>query len=234
MKAFRWQQYVIAFLITAAIFATAFLVSERLNQVKLDELQATRDEIAIDTLSTETQFSLLAESSCEDIGTPVLSQELNTLASRLSLAENNLGANDADVLRLKKYYSLLLIKDYLLAQEIGQKCGHEPVSILYFYSNEGDCPDCKKEGYVLTALRTTRPQLRVYAFDTNLDLSAINTLKAVLSLKNTLPAIVVDGKAYYGFQSEDALNALLPPPPPPKNATSTATSTATTSTSTET
>lgn len=225
-KTFSWTKYLIVFLITAGIFATAFLVSDRLNEAKLAELQATKDEISIDTLSTETQFSLLAESSCKDIGTPVLSQELNNLGQQLSLAENNLGTKDEQVIRLKKYYSLLLIKDYLLAQEIGKKCDEEPVSVLYFYSNKGDCEDCQREGYVLTQLRQDRPNLRVYSFDTNLDLSAIDTLKAVYNLENTLPAIVIDGKAYYGFQSEDTLQSLLPPP-------EVATSTATTSTSTK-
>jgi hypothetical protein len=165
MIQFRGQKYIVAFLITAGIFAVALLTSNHLNDIKLNQLQATKDQISIDTLSTETQFSLLAKSSCKDIGSPVLSQELETLGSRLSLAENSLGAQNAQVIRLKKYYSLLLIKDFLLDQQIGEKCGETPVSILYFYSNKGDCTDCTKEGYVLTKLRQERPKVRVYSFD---------------------------------------------------------------------
>lgn len=227
MKKVRWYKYIITLLITVGMFGTAFLISNRLNQEKLETLQATREKIAIDILSTETQFALLAESSCEELETPILSHELSTLGRRLTYAEKNLGTNNEEVIRLKKYYSLLLIKDLLLGQRIAQKCKErEPISILYFYSNAGDCEACQKEGFVLTSLREDHPELRVYAFDTNLNLSAINTLKSVYEVGNRVPAIVIDDEVYYGFQSRGKLTSLLPKL---EVATSTATKTATSS-----
>lgn len=235
MKNLSWQKYLIAFLITAGIFVTAFLISNKLNQAKLETLQATRDKIAIDILSTETQFALLAETSCHEIATPVLSRELSSLGRRLTYAENNLGADDKEVLRLKKYYSLLLIKDFLLGQKIAEKCDNkEPISILYFYSNAGDCPACQKEGYVLDSLRSEHEKLRIYAFDTNLNLSAINTLKSVYDLNNEVPALVINGESYYDFQSREKIRSLLPKletETASGTATSTATSTIATSSS---
>ncbi|MCI0542175.1 hypothetical protein L0Y69_00250, partial [bacterium] len=63
-----WKKYIYVLAITAAIFGTAFYASGRLNSAKIDELRAIQDRIAIDLLSSEMQFSLLEEVSCEAIG----------------------------------------------------------------------------------------------------------------------------------------------------------------------
>ena len=67
-------------------------------------------------------------------------------------------------------------------RRIAEQCDTEPVFIFYFYSNAGDCSECTRQGYVLTELQQEYPQLRVYAFDSNLDLSALDTPNCRLSL----------------------------------------------------
>ena len=105
------------------------------------------------------------------------------------------------MIQLKKQYSLLEIRDYLITKQLAAACGTKPVIVLYFYSNAGDCSDCEKAGYALSYLRTTYPALRVYSFDYNLDLGALKTLITVTKVQNNLPAFVVNGKYSYGFTS---------------------------------
>jgi hypothetical protein len=138
-----------------------------------------------------------------------LSDELNTLGDKLSYAEQQQGIDSEDVVTLKKYYSLLEIKDALLMKKVYEKCAVRPISILYFYSNT-DCPDCKNQGYVLTAIRQDHPEVRVYTFDYNLSLSALKTLLSVYKIKTPLPAIVINDKVYSGFQSIDAITKVIP------------------------
>ena len=207
------QKYIIAFAITATIFATAFYVASRLDARRVADIRATQEAVSIDILSLETQFDLLGSLDCSTISdNPVLSDELNSLASRLSVAEQNLGSDNAEVVSLKKQYSLLEIKDYLLMREISQKCAKfKPVYILYFYSNQGDCPDCGKMGDVLTYLRQTYPGLRVYSFDYHLDLSALRTLLALRKIEGTLPAFAVNTRApVYGFKTLQEMQELIP------------------------
>jgi hypothetical protein len=84
-------------------------------------------------------------------------------------------------------------------------------TILYFYSNKGDCPECTKQGYVLTQLRQDHPTLRVYNFDYDLNVNAVNTLISLYKVKSTeLPAIVIGGKTYSGFKSVSDIVALIP------------------------
>ncbi|KKW35354.1 hypothetical protein A2852_01765 [Candidatus Adlerbacteria bacterium RIFCSPHIGHO2_01_FULL_54_23] len=207
------QKYILAFVITAAIFGTAFYVASRFDARRVADIRATQEAISIDILSTETQFELLGRLDCSTITeSAVLSEELNDLASRLSVAENNLGSDDPQVILLKKQYSLLEIKDYLLMQQISDKCSKfKPVSILYFYSNEGDCDDCGRSGEVLTYLRQQYPGLRVYSFDYHLDLSALQTLVALRKLKGELPAFVIGNRApIYGFKNLEEMQTIIP------------------------
>ena len=207
-----WRKYLLAFVITGAIFATAFYIAARFDAQRIADIRATQDAISIDLLSSETQFELLGNLDCETIAEhPVLTDELNSLAEQLSFAEGRLGSDNTEVIQLKKQYSLLEIKDYILMQQISQKCGTKPVYVLYFYSNSGDCPDCSRAGDVLTYLRQTYPDLRVYSFDYNLDLSALQTLVALRKVKGPLPAFVINNKpAVYGFKSLDEMEALIP------------------------
>jgi hypothetical protein len=201
----------VAFVITALIFATAFYASTYFNSRRAAEIRSAQDNISIDILSLETQFQLLAEHSCRDISeNSVLSKEIRPVGERLSYLESQSNVDQEELLSLKRYYSLLQIKDLLLMQQVAEKCGLEPVFILYFYSNEGDCKDCEEQGYVLTSLSQTYPQLRIYSFDYNLDLAALQTLKDIEDIKNELPALIVNDVTHYGFKKIGDIEKILP------------------------
>lgn len=206
----NWKKYILVLFITLAIFLTGFLASSYFDNAKIDSIKDTEDQISLDILSSEAQYQLLEESSCNIVSSSILSDELNTLADQLSYAESQEGFNGADVKVLKENYSLLEIKDYLLMQQIYQKCGAAPQSILYFYSNKGDCPACTNQGYVLTELRQEYPDLRVYSFDYDLGLSAINTLITMYHIPSVLPALVMNGQVYDGFQNVDQIEQAMP------------------------
>ncbi len=206
------KKYIFTFLITAAIFATALFASSFFSQKRVENVKFIQDNIAIDILSSETQFDLLKEVSCQTVSDSMLSPELSVLGDKLSHTENERGGADEDVIYLKKYYTLLQIKDYLLSKKLAEKCGalKKPIFIIYFYSNKGDCADCTKEGYVLTRLKEKYPELRVYSFDYDLNLSVIDSLKAIYRIKAPLPALVIEDKTYTGYKSVEELEALLP------------------------
>ena len=193
------------------VFFGALIVSNRFQNKRLSEIKSIEDKLSLDILSSETQFALLKESSCKAIDhSTAFSEELNSLAQKLSYMEDNLGEENTEVINLKKYYSLLQIKDYLLVAQVKEKCGVKPITVIYFYSNAGDCKDCVREGYVLTKLREEFPELRIYAFDYNLDLSAVKTMKSIQGVRNTLPALVIWEENYYGFKSTEDIEKIIP------------------------
>ena len=207
---FDWKSYILAFVITIGIFVTILLISHYVSSQKLASIRDTQDSIAIDIMSSETEFSLLSELSCKNIGTSALSAELNSMADKISYSENNIGKTD-DITKLKKYYSLLEIKDFLLQQKITEQCGKKVTSILYVYTTADNCSECTKQGYVLTALRQKYPDLRVYSFDDTINLSALTALLGLYGVKDTaLPAIIVNEEKYTGFQSLEDIEKLIP------------------------
>lgn len=200
-----WKKYLIVLLITAGLFITASYLSNYFGNQKINQLKKIQDKIAIDVLSSETQFSLLSELSCKNISDSVFSGELEELGNKLEWSQKNLGNTD-EVSYLKKYYSLLQIKDYLLAKKISSRCGIKSAFILYFYTTAENCSLCKKEGLVLSALREKYPELRVYSFDYSTDLSAIVSMLQIYKIKDTeLPALVIDDEVLTGFHPIDEL-----------------------------
>lgn len=204
------KKYIIAFAITAIIFSTAIFVSNTIGQKKLNDIRIIKNRISLDILSSETQFALLEETSCKDIGPGFLSKELSSLGEKLVYAEKQTEFNTLDLEYLKRSYFLLEIKDYLLMKRLTEKCSIKPTFILYFYSIEDTCKDCEKMGYVLTALRTKYPDIRVYSFDYNFDVGAIETLVSIYKVKPELPALIINSQIYYGLHSVEDLEEAVP------------------------
>lgn len=196
---FDWKKYLIVFFITVGLFATAIYLSNYFGQQKINQLKTIQDQISIDVLSSETQFSLLSELSCKNVSDSVLSDELSELGNKLSWSQDNLG-NTNEVSYLKKYYSLLEIKDYLLTKQISTRCGVKSAFILYFYTTAANCSLCEQESLVLSTLRTEYPDLRVYSFDYGIDLSAVSSMLKIYKIKDTvLPALVIDDNVLTGL-----------------------------------
>ncbi|NBD74078.1 hypothetical protein GVX82_03485 [Patescibacteria group bacterium] len=230
-----WLKYLITFIITGALFGTVLYVNTWANERRAAEIRSIEENISIDILSLETQFDLLEQVSCEAIKeNSVLTRQLGELAQKLEFAEGQFGVEDPEVLRLKRSYTLLLLKDYLLMKQVANKCEIEPIFLFYFYSNQGDCRDCIKQGHVLTELQQEYPRLRIYAYDYNLDLSVLDTLRSIYGLTGELPALVIDEEPIYGFQTVADIEELIPELEELAVATSTATSTATTTGATST
>jgi hypothetical protein len=204
----NWHIYAIVFAITIFIFGSAYLLSNFFYQQRLSDVRAVEQSLSMNVLATEVDYALLADTIC-DAESSVLSEELSNLADKLSYMEDT-GEDKDRVAELKKNYTLLLVKDYLLSKEKGVKCGIRPPTILYFYSNTGSCADCKRQGYVLTGLQQDIPELRIYAFDYNLDLSVVRTLRSIYRLSGELPALVIDRVPYYGFHDRESILSIFP------------------------
>lgn len=201
----------IALGITGALAGTVAYTVDYLNRARVAELSTIEDQLSIDTLSLDTQFSLLEAAPCDSAASSTtLTGELSDLGNRLSYAEDQLGSDNPQVIRLKQQYSLLEIRDYLITKQLAAACGTKPVTVLYFYSNAGDCTDCDKAGYALSYLHNTYPSLRVYSFDYNLNLGALQTFIVLNKVRGPLPAFVVNGKQSYGFTSLDDLEKQFP------------------------
>lgn len=204
-----WKKYLIVFLITLGIFFIAIVISTKLSDKRFQELRAFQDKLTTDILSSETRFALLERTSCKHfIDDAILTEELGLFGDRLASMERQLDAGDPDVEQLKRYYSLLQIKDYLLVSQLAEKCNTHPVVIIYFYSQ--DCTECERQGYVLADVQKDYPNISVYGFDYDTELSAVRTLASTLNVTADMtPVLIINDQLYSGGVTEEKLRSIL-------------------------
>lgn len=203
-KQLRTRRYLTVFLLTTAIFVLGLVIGSYNTGKKLTNLTNLQEDLKTHTLDVEMQYQLLAEDPCAYINMTPLTDELYDISLKLDYMENVLGAEDANVKRLKEYYSLLELRHWLFLKKVNKQCGRNDTLILYFYSNKGDCPECEQQGFVLSYLRKVHPDLYVYSFDINLKTNAVDTIKKKYRVKKA-PFIVINSIPKEGFLAKDEL-----------------------------
>ncbi|MES2622862.1 MAG: thioredoxin family protein [Patescibacteria group bacterium] len=206
------RRYIYTFVITLAIFFLSLWLSNVFGERKIQTLRDLENQISLNILSVETRFSLLQKTSCEHItnnkdDNAGFNKDLNDLALRVKSLENQLGYYNEDVMSLKKYYSLLQIKDYLLTKEYHERCKQDTVTVLYFHNV--DCPECSKQSIILDKLVEEYPEIRVYYFDLTTNTPALDTLSSIYKIQQA-PALVIDDKAHVGYQDIDQVKSFIP------------------------
>ena len=122
-------------------------------------------------------------------------------------------AGSMELVELKKNYTLLNAQLWLYLVNLRRQCPEAAFdTVLYFYSNLAGpqgCVDCQKQGAELTALRASRPNLYVFAFEANLGLDFLDVLKKQYRV-SALPALVVnERKTLQGYRSGQEIEAAL-------------------------
>ena len=206
------QKYIAAFLISVAIFVFGFLISDYFNNRRFSEINQVKQKFQVQVLALETQLVSFKDILCADINEDILTHELHLIGEKLQFMENDLGKNHPEVKHLKQYYTLLQIRHYQSSQRLSERCNLDLVHILYFYTDRRTCPDCQKQGEVLSYLRKKYPLLRIYSFDYQLDLPSL----AIVRPRNLtapeddyLPILVIENQPFYGFKTIEEIEKIL-------------------------
>ena len=203
------KKYFIVFLITTVIFLAGIWVGHLIAEYRFGELENLQMSLKTQTATLETQYLLISQNPCILSETDRFNQELYKMGRELSDMEATYGTDSEDVNMLKEYYSLLELRHWLFLEQIKDKCKQNDFkTILYFYSNLGDCDDCNEQGFVLTYLREKNPELRIYSFDINIDNAALNWIKDSYGIKG-VPSLIINGEYYTGFKNEDELAEII-------------------------
>ncbi|MEA3399151.1 MAG: thioredoxin family protein [Patescibacteria group bacterium] len=206
------KKYIVPFIITVILFVVAFYLSSLFANRKIDQVKIIQDKISTDILSTETRFILLGSSSCEHVKSSdefenSLNDELSEMAKRVKFMESQLGSKDERVLLIKDKYALLQIKDYLLREQLSDRCGEEIPTILYFHSL--DCDKCKEQSVVLDEINRRYPSIRIYWFDADSNTPALRTLISMFGV-NKAPSVIIRDDKYEGFKSLEEMEEIIP------------------------
>ena len=201
-------KYITVFAITTLIFIAGILLGNHFSAQKMKQIDHIGQELKTSTAAMEIQYELIAENPCENLNATPLADQLYEMASKLDYMENRLGENDRSVLDLKEYYSLLEIRHWLFIQKTNKECNKTSANILFFYTNENDCKNCKEQGFILTWARRNYHDVYIYSFDTKIQNAALDTIKSMYDIRET-PAVVINKNTYNRFVPKNDIQEIL-------------------------
>lgn len=201
-------KYLAVLAITALVFIAGILIGNYFASQKLEQIDYIGQDLKTDTAAMELQYELIAEDPCEHINSTPLADELYEMASKLDFMETRRGEDDRNVRDLKEYYSLLELRHWLFMKKTRKECNQTNSLILFFYTNEEDCDDCKEQGFILTWLRKNYADVYIYSFDYTIENAALDTVKRLYGVKGT-PAMVIDKETYNEFLTKKELEKII-------------------------
>jgi len=206
-KQIDWSKHVAVLLITILIFFIGILLGTLLNRNKVDLVKEISEELRINTMSSEVEFMILADNPCTLSNLTFLSDELHELSLKVEHMENQLSSENKDVQELKNFYSIIQLRHWKLMTTIKEECKNEATNIVYFYSNKGDCPECREQGFILSYLKRTE-NINIYSIDINTNNNAVRTLKKLYNIK-TAPTLIINKDTHEGFKTLNQLKELI-------------------------
>ena len=199
-------KYVAAFSLACLIFAGGMLGGYYISQGKVNDILNVEREARLQLETLDLEEKLFENAPC--INPSLLSANLDDLGAKLTFLESNYEKNDPRVLELKKPYTLLEVRHYLTLKNMIERCGKQNYTlIMFFYSNSPDrIKESEKQGFVLNYIQKkfTTDKVKIYSFDTDLDMDMIKTLMDVYGI-GTVPSMIIDGKLYMGFHDTEEL-----------------------------
>ncbi len=111
-----------------------------------------------------------------------------------------------EYVKLKRDYTLLSIRTWLLSLDVKEKCGEEIIPALYFYSR--DCDSCIDQSYVLDNLKEENPNFSAFIVDFNLDEPIVKIIKNVYNVTE-VPSFIINDKLYPGYQSLEQMKKII-------------------------
>ncbi len=214
-RSFSWRTYSVAFVFSAFLFLAGIFVGLQLSSQVSAQFAQQAEELRSNT--RELEVLLLLVSSASGGGTRfcsalleqarALDERTTDFGLRLDALEKSRGRLDAGVQSLKRDYSIMQVRDYLVFEQISRACNQPLSQIVFFYSNEG-CPACSEQGAVLRELKRANPAVLVYALDVDIGTPITRALTQALEI-NSYPAMLVDGRVVSGLKNQQELLALL-------------------------
>jgi len=215
MREIKKSRYIIAAILTFAIFSAGLIVGIFVEKQRVSELeQISREGISkISSLQLQLEYlNSLENGRYCSIMKEVLQKNIKDYRRALDkiegFKEKGIFVKDQYQL-LKREYIIAELRYWLLAQKADKSCDYNRTTLLYFYT--ADCDACKnRQGPILTHLKSKYgKKLLIFSIDHELDEPMVEILKQRYNITQ-VPALVVDANTtYQGVVSDQKLQRIL-------------------------
>lgn len=212
MRDLSKDKYIIAGVITLGVFLLGLFLGLAIEGKRVNYIESVSRMQNLDFSSLQLQYAFIDQLSQEKNCLAVqktFEQNINNLESTRIRLENfdrdaKLNKNELDL--LKNEYILAQIRYWLLAERTKKLCGADIVNILYFYSDQKECPECEKQAFVLTYLKKKfKDKLLIFSFDSKFESEPMISLLKKTYNVTIFPTIVIEGKPEYGFIDKNSI-----------------------------
>lgn len=205
-----YNRLILAFLAATFLFLIGVLIGYLIRMNLTGSAIKEQDILKNDIVDLETISLMQVSYPCNSLVLYKSSEKLDAIGEMINVLETKKGKDDPDVLELKKVYSILEFRHYMLVKTRNEKCNSNFSTILYFYSNEKNCKDnTDKVSFILSYLKKKYSDFNVYSFDLNLDSDIISILKKEYNLKGCSQIVLNDKKINQTIDNSSVIESLI-------------------------
>ncbi|MCX8179093.1 MAG: hypothetical protein N3D75_04685 [Candidatus Aenigmarchaeota archaeon] len=208
MKRYTKKAYVFAAILSLVLYSIGIITGIYIQKQSQNSVEVRLEQIQRSIENTQLEYlyisSLGDKISCDSLKILVDETTKNVwkIGDELVKLENE-NMNQKFV-ELKKEYSLLSIRAWILNNYFKGKCNSDDKIILYFYSIP--CDQCILQGKILDDLRENelKDRLKIFVLDINVDEPMVDLVKKTYNISST-PSIIAENKTFYGFVEKNKL-----------------------------
>jgi len=209
MKKERKRAYFFAAILTIVLYLAGIFTGVFIQRAEENQLKLKTEDLKRSIENTQLEYFYL-----NSIGDKIPCNSLSILINETTENVRKIGQELVEIEKskenidsLKKEYSVLSVKGWLLNNYLKEKCYLNDHVILYFYSVP--CEKCIKQGNILDQLRENKVKnMKVFVLDVNVDEPIVQTLKKTYNITAT-PAIIINEKKYEGLIQQEELEKLI-------------------------
>ncbi|MCH8519472.1 MAG: hypothetical protein LAT82_01830 [Nanoarchaeota archaeon] len=216
------SRHITVLIIATIIFLLGILVGAQVEQFRLEKLEREfREQSRIsDEMQAEIEYiNYLLDSqrnngySCQLLVNSYLDsiKRLDDIVFSLERYESSAITRLEDYSLIKENYFNLQTRYYILGNRVNSLCPNSFDTILYFYTNEKDCPECEDQGLFLDHIkRKHQNNVMIFSFDIQSSVTIVSMLSNNNQVKSyEVPTLIINGENRLDFSNVEIIEQFL-------------------------
>ncbi|MGM5484548.1 MAG: hypothetical protein ACQEP1_01620 [Nanobdellota archaeon] len=213
---FKKRRYFAAFFITLGIFLIGLLLGFVLESKRVDYITEKNKEQSLDLESLQLQYQFLESmTGSRDCDAYMRTfdtylKDLEDTRIRLERYKDNADVNEEDFRRLWRKYILAQLRYYRISKEANEVCDVDKVTVLYFFSDKKECPNCEEQAFVLNYFKKLlKEDILVFSIDANFEREPLVKMLKERYEVDDYPTLVIGDKVKEGLTDKDEILSII-------------------------
>lgn len=216
------SRHIYVLIVTSIIFTLGVLIGAQFEQFRIEKIQedisqeTTRyQEIQseIDYINFLLENREVTSSTCGILKDSFLTsvEKLDDSVFALENYESTATFRLEDYNSLKNQFFNLQARYYTLSENINIVCPNSFNTILYFYADAQECPECEDQGVILDHIKKKyRDDVMIYSFNTQSSTNIVELLKSSNGVDTPqTPSLIINQNTTLSFSSINAIEEEL-------------------------